>query len=151
MFFAVILVDSRKLLTIPAAWCYKIDIVKNFKEGLRQWRDKVIFYSPDFSVDPNFRLEIQSEFEKGKNACYMANILGSFYCAEDSDAYLTRRRTNLPPNYSEGRIPIVDLTPEIVAHVDDPLLHVKQEINVDHDIQPEFGRHSIEYIDLTAE
>lgn len=144
MFFAVILVQSRTLLTIPASWSYKLDFVRNFKGGLRQWRNKVIFYSPDNLADPNFRLEIQNEFDPNKEACYMANILGCYYTAEDSDTYLARRRTYLPPVYTEGRISPTDAEPEFVVQVDDPLLRIKQENeDVANRIQDEF-------IDLTA-
>lgn len=125
MFFAVILTESRKLLTIPAAWCYRLDIVKNFKSGLRQWRDKVVFYSPNILADPNFRLEIQTEFEDDKDACYMANILGTFYSVEDSNTYLDKRRNILPRLYAESRIALTELEPEVVVQIDDPL--IKQE------------------------
>lgn len=144
MFFAVILVESHKLLTIPASWSYKLDFVRNFKSGLRQWRDKVIFYSPDILADPNFRLEIQTEFDPDKPACYMANILGSYYTAEDSDAYLARRRTYLPPVYADGRISPTDSEPEFVVQVNDPLLRIKKE---NEDI---VNRIQNEFVDLTA-
>lgn len=60
----------------------------------------------------------------------MANILGSFYTAEDSNAYLARRRRILPQNYVEGRIPSTDTEPEVVEPVEDPLIPIKQEDNL---------------------
>lgn len=132
MFFAVILTKSRTLLTIPAQWCYRIDIVRNYTSGLRQWKDKIIFYSPNEAKDPNFRLGIENEFDPEKDACYMANVLGTFFTAEDADTYLRKRRHVLPKIYAEGRIPHEDVQPETVQQVDDPLIQqVKQEMGDD--------------------
>lgn len=101
VFFSVILVESKKLLSIPVHWCFGIDIVRSLKYGLKQRKNKLIFYSPNESTEPNFASKICNEFDGSKDACYLANILNVFGTLAESEAFVGRRRELLPCDYCE--------------------------------------------------
>lgn len=81
MYFAVILSATKTKLVIPIQWISSIDIAQVFNIGLVKSKQHKIFHCDDMNADPNFRLDIRTDFnENGGNppACYIAQILCCF-------------------------------------------------------------------------
>lgn len=113
MYLAAILSDST-LLCIPVSWCYQIDIVNSFNNGLNHNKKKTIFFSKNEACNPNFLLPVKDQFDDSVDSCYNAMIKRAFAEKKECIEYLKKRRVGiLPPVYNEAR------TREIFAHETD--------------------------------
>lgn len=84
MFVACILIESKEKVVIPVSWFASLDIVQIFNIGKVRGKVHKIFYFKDKSVDPNFRLPLQREFNEEVCACYEANVLYAFRKCKNS-------------------------------------------------------------------
>lgn len=131
MFFAVILVKSKKILGIPANWCLNIDVVRNFNYGLQPFREKIIFYSPTNQTE-NFTLELKDEFDEINDACYHAQVLKAFGTMEECLNYVEKRRNTLAKDLRDGpRKQTLPERPLNVQNVLQQVVRVKNEVHLD--------------------
>lgn len=127
MYFVVILVESKKLLAIPASYVLKLDIVRKINSGLKNWNNQLIFYSPE-NHDPNFKLAVREDFDENADGIYRANILKTFYTKEQAEEHVANRRHVLPVNYFGQTAEHDDLDETIAEAFDiDPEHNVKRE------------------------
>lgn len=103
MFVAVILIETKSLVTIPIKWVedYKSLLVRCFNGGVKRWKREVIFFSKSIEEEPQFQLEVKSILDPTTNACYFANILRAFNTEFEAEVYADMRRPVLPVNYTE--------------------------------------------------
>lgn len=98
MYFVVILMESRKVLAIPASYVLKLDVVRKINSGLKNWKNQLIFFSPE-NHDPNFNLAIREDFDENVDGIYRANVLKAFDTKEQAESFVAIRRNVLPVNY----------------------------------------------------
>lgn len=98
MYVVVILVESKTVLAIPAAYVQKLDVVAMMNSGLKAWKKHLIFFSPE-NHKPDFHVRIRKDFDENVNALYWANILKVCYTKEEADLKVATRRQILPVNY----------------------------------------------------
>lgn len=100
VFFSIILVESKEILTIPMSWCHGIDVVRALNYGLKNLKNKLIFFSHDENAEPNFCLPVRMDFSSNEDACYIANILKIKGSRAESTTYNEMRRRQLPKDYA---------------------------------------------------
>lgn len=101
VYLACISVENRKLFVIPISWCFGIDIVRCLNDGIRQRKNRLVFWSKDQTKVPNFCLKVQNQFD-GKDACYIANILKVTETRAEANEHVDRRREILPVDYANN-------------------------------------------------
>lgn len=126
MYFAVILMESKKLLVIPASYVLKLDVVGKINSGLKSYKRQVVFFSPENHY-PNFKLPIREDFDESTDGIYMANILKAFDTKEEAESYADLRRNALPVNYYKHRVDHDDLDEATGNESDTDLVVVKRE------------------------
>lgn len=101
MYLAIILLESKELLTIPNEWIHHFEenLVRNYNGGIRRWRKEIIFYSINRQSAPNFNLQVRSKYDPSIESCYIANVLKAFNSEMDAENYVQLRRPVLPVNY----------------------------------------------------
>lgn len=75
---AVILTRCRKRLHIPVKWIKDIDFGKVFNAGAKKSEDRIMFYSPDATIPPDFNAPLTEIFDPNVNACYIGRVLRGF-------------------------------------------------------------------------
>lgn len=78
MFATVILTASHVRLVIPLKHILSLDIVQIYNRGNSRTKNHIIYFSPDDSEEPNFRLPLRTEFDQNIPACYWAKVLNIF-------------------------------------------------------------------------
>lgn len=103
VYFAVVTVHSRNVMTIPVQWLLGFNLVRCIKNGLKQKRGRLAFYSPNKNDEPNWKLNVNksSGFDESLKGCFIVNILSSFGTREECDKFVALRRNILPIDYNE--------------------------------------------------
>lgn len=78
LFYAAILIRSKKNVVIPSNWCETLDIAKTMNESLNRNESHVIFVSPDKNKEANFALNIDGQFDLTCDGCFWAKITKVF-------------------------------------------------------------------------
>lgn len=73
-----ILCKCRKVLTVPLRNVYKLDLAKSLNNRIIRNQEHLLFWSSDFTKEPNFNLPISGRFDKSRDACYMVKLLKVF-------------------------------------------------------------------------
>lgn len=150
MFVACILIGSKEKVVIPVSWFASLDIVQIFNIGRVRGKVHKIFYFKDKSVDPNFRLPLQTVFNADVRACYEANVLHAFrklkktivfLCfiyffvlldtEEQATEYINSRRRILPVIYNHNLQKYNWNAPEPDDATCNATVHVKLEFEVE--------------------
>lgn len=126
MYFVVILVSSKKVLAIPAAYVLQLDVVGKMNTGLKKWKKQLVFFSPE-NHDPNFNLPIREDFDENVDGVYYANILKVCYTQEEATAVVESRRNVLPVNYFNRFVQDDNLDDSDSSSTDEPGQNIKQE------------------------
>lgn len=113
MRFAVILCCDKTMLHIPAAWCGNFDLAVSMNQSINKNIKRRIFFSPDESKSPNFKLPLAETFDENHDACYTAKILKVFNTFDEAYSYLQKKRNVFPAVYNPKRLnqrlpPLVD-------------------------------------------
>lgn len=103
VYFAVVTLHSRHVMTIPVQWLLGFNLVRCIKNGLKQKRGRLAFYSPNKNDEPNWKLNVNksSGFDESLKGCFIVNILSSFGTREECDKFVALRRNILPIDYNE--------------------------------------------------
>lgn len=127
MYFVVILIKSKKVLTLPASHILNLDIVRKINAGLKTWKKQLVFFSP-VDHDPNFNHAIREDFDENCDGVYWANILRAFHTKEQAESYAVAHREVLPVNYFDQPAEQDSLDATIGGAFDaDPERNIKRE------------------------
>lgn len=100
MYISVVLHCDKTLLVIPVAWCANLDMVQIMNNGTNRNVKRRVFYSSDFTKQPNFNLPLGIQFDEFNDSCYLAYFKKSCYTLEEGYVYNNTQRRNYPAVYN---------------------------------------------------
>lgn len=113
MRFATILCCDKTLLHIPPSWCGNFDMAESMNVSINKNINRRIFFSPDESIPPIFKLPLAETFDENHDACYLTKFMKVFNTFDEADEYLQKKRHVLPAVYNPKRLnqclpPLID-------------------------------------------
>lgn len=76
--FGVHFVQHKINKYIPYKWCKSINLANALNESLNHNVNYFIFFSKDFSKEPNFLLPIADKFDENVDGCHVVKILKAY-------------------------------------------------------------------------
>lgn len=80
MYFLVEIQGSKEKVRIPSKWIENLNLPKLFNYGVKYHRKIIykVFVCAEKSMEPDFKLDIQTELNLQRSACYLAKIIKGF-------------------------------------------------------------------------
>lgn len=73
-----VLSKCRKVVAVPLRYVYKLNLAKSLNNRINRNQEHLMFWSSDFTKEPNFNLPVSDRFDKSGDACYMVKLLKVF-------------------------------------------------------------------------
>lgn len=73
-----ILCKCRKTLAVPLRNIYKFSLAKSLNNRINRNQEHLMFWSSDYTKEPNFSLPISDQFDKSHDACFLVKLLKVF-------------------------------------------------------------------------
>lgn len=73
-----ILCKCRKTLAVPLKNIYKLNLAKSLNNRINRNQEHLMFWSSDYTKEPNFDLPISDQFDKSRDACFIVKLLKVF-------------------------------------------------------------------------
>lgn len=100
MYFSVLLHCDKTLLVIPVAWCANLNMVQIMNYGASRNVKRRVFFSSDFTKQPNFNLPLGIQFDEFNDSCYLAYFKKAFDTFDQAYGYNNTQRRNYPAVYN---------------------------------------------------